>query len=229
MRRLVHVLLGCMAACTAFAVALAQPSASPADDAPATTAAARVIETVDAIEARLRTTRYQARTRVDLEAGDFRWDCSGMVGWIVRRTAPRAFDGLGRRRPVAADFYRVASRAPVDTSRRGWRRVGHVRDARPGDVAAWRTPRRFGATGHVVILLESPRPSVLHPRRWIARIADSTRIPHWADSRRSAAGGFGTGVMSFEADAEGRVVAWGWLGPGGPHFRGDVAIGRVVR
>lgn len=220
--------LGCCVGVAALA-AVPAPWAGAQDRAeePGSRAARHVVDTLEDVERRLVTTRYQARTDVDLAAGRFRWDCSGMVGWVLRRAAPRAFASLGRPRPVAADFHRVASHAPTGRYRGGWRRIGDIADARPGDIAAWRTPRRFGATGHVVVLLETPLPSALHPRRWVARIADSTRIPHWADSRRDPDGGYGTGIMSFEVDDRGRAVAWGWLGPAAIHFSGDVAVGRV--
>ena len=229
-RHLLQTTLACTAACTAFAAVAARPA--PTSEAvtsePGSAAASRVVSMIERIEARLSHTRYQAVTRVDWEAGDFRWDCSGMVGFILRRAAPRAFESLDRRRPVAADFHRVIAHAPAPGRRAGWRRVPHVRDARPGDVAAWRTPRRFGATGHVVIFLDTPRRSLLVPRRWVVRVADSTTLPHWADSRRSPDGGYGTGVMSFEADDSGAVHAWGWLGPAALHLPGHVAIGRPL-
>jgi len=222
---------GVLACCVGVAMLAAVPApwagAQERDDEPGSRAAKRVIETLEDVERRLVTTRYQARTDVSLREGRFAWDCSGMANWVLRRVAPRAFEALGRPRPVAADFHRVAARAPRHRYRRGWQRIDEIADARPGDIAAWRTPRRFGATGHVVVLLETPRPSAVHPRRWVARIADSTRIPHWNDSRRDPAGGYGTGVMSFEVDDDGRVVAWGWLGPAALHFPGHVAIGRV--
>lgn len=217
-RRLAPVTLCLLAAatCSVHGRPLsAQPPGSPAG--------ARAAALLGDVEREVRHTRYRHATRVDRARGVFEWDCSGMVAWILARSAPRALRGMGRARPVARDFHRVIAAAPRAGSRRGWSRV-HVADARAGDVFAWPASQpRPRYTGHVGFLLEAPR--AVRDGVWVARIADSTSFPHFADTRTFGGGGFGTGLMSFHEQPDG-ALSWGWLGPVGPVMHEPVVIGR---
>lgn len=180
------------------------------------------------IDASTRSSRYAHATDVDVEAGRYHWDCSGMVGWLVRRHAPRAFRSLGRGRPVAADFARTIERdAP------GWDRIERLPDVRAGDVFAWRSPpelRGDGATGHVGVVLAAPRRALALGEVWQVRIADSTTLPHERDTRLERGdtdGGLGIGVMTFVA-SEGGASHYGWLGVLSPlYVEADVVFGRL--
>lgn len=183
---------------------------------PATRSAARVLEVIERVRASLRETRYQHRLVVRERQGTYRWDCSLMANWVLERAAPRTVRHLDRvPRPLAEHFVRAIERAPVTGSRRGWRRVEHIRDVRAGDVFAWRRPRGFPSrnTGHVGFTLEAPRPVPGLPRGWAVRVADATSSRHQNDTRPwPGEGGFGTGVLVFLTDAEGRGTHYGWGG-----------------
>lgn len=198
---------------------------------PASDAAARVMDVLTDVEARMRTTRYQHRTRVREARGEYAWDCSGMAAWVLRRAAPESRRSLGHGRPVARRFHRVIARAPTDRARRGWRRLAHVREARPGDLFAWERPPDFPSrnTGHVGFVVNAP--ARLADDRWAVRILDSTSLPHQDDTREpDGAGGAGRGTMVFLTDGRGRAVAYAWRGTRSlVHVHAPIAFGRVHR
>ena len=142
---------------------------------PATPAGERVLATLAEVERRQRRTRYQHHTAVHEGRGQYFWDCSGMVSWVLRRAAPRAHAGLGRERPLAMRYARVIADAPTDRPRRGWQRV-RVADVRPGDVFAWETTlERFRrqATGHVGFVVSAP--ARVRDDLWAVRIVERRR------------------------------------------------------
>jgi len=196
---------------------------------PATPAAERALSALERVRRRQRTTRYQHHTRVREARGDYRWDCSGMVNWVLARSSRRALRGLGRGRPRAMDYARVIGRSPSTTSRRGWQRV-QVGEVRPGDVFAWETqPRRFRryATGHVGFVVGAPRR--VRDDLWAVRIVDSTSGPHQDDTRSwDGVGGTGYGTMTFQTDAAGEAIAYGWWGTESPiYVAAPVVFGRL--
>lgn len=190
--------------------ALAEPSL---DRAPATGAAGRIVARLAAIQASARVTRYVHFAQVDEAAGSYLWDCSGMVGWVLRHESPRHFAALGSRRPFARDFARLVRRSSTLYPRHGWRRVLHVRDARAGDVFAWEHAQGDLVTGHVGFVLAAPTPVAERASAFAVRVADSTKQPHDDDTRAAAGdtdGGLGEGTMYFTVDDTGRGVAYAW-------------------
>jgi hypothetical protein len=178
----------------------------------ATAAARRTIEILARVEGNTRQTRYQHRTRIDERLGTYLWDCSGLTAWVVERASPRARRALASPRPVARTFARTITRAPTARHRRGWQRIDHIRDVRPGDVFAWETPPGFASrsTGHVGFVVH--RPLELDDDLWALRILDSTSIAHQDDTRPREHGGTGRGTMTFVVGDDGRATAYGWFG-----------------
>lgn len=193
---------------------------------------AQILELRDAVKS----TRYQPRTEVDAGSGLYAWDCSGMANWILGRAAPRARRALRKSRPRAIDYYRAIVAAPTDRPRRGWRRLDHIADVRPGDVFAFpRSPISTSRiSGHVGFFVSRPREIPLplgEHVMWAARILDATGLPHQDDTReRDSEGGFGFGTFAFINDASGETVAYGWFGTASRGFMPThVAYGRVTR
>lgn len=202
-------------------------------EVPPTERGRAIVAHLSSIEASAVSGRYAHRTDVDPSAGRYHWDCSGMVGWMLRRHAPAAFASLGRERPVAADYARVIASASSDAGR-GFRRIASIEAVRAGDVFAWRSPealRRAGSTGHVGFVLGTPRRVASTSSVWSVSIADSTTLPHELDSRLSHLdrdGGLGVGVMTFVADPEGAVTHYGWMGVLSPiYVEAQVVFGRL--
>ncbi len=183
---------------------------------PANRHSADIAELLGTIESRLTETEYRHRTSVNHRRGRYRWDCSGMAGWVLEREATRAYEAMDDERPVARDFYDMIEDAPTDRSRHGWRQIVGPSQLAPGDIFAWRKPvawRHRPNTGHVGFILETPQPHPEHENVWLFRIADSTSIPHEDDSReRGDGGGFGTATIAFLVDVDGNPIAYGWHG-----------------
>ena len=202
-------------------------------DLTASAAAASLVELIADVRDTLVTTSYEHDTRVRADEGYYAWDCSGMAAWMLARSAPRALRSIGKSRPRAIDFYNAIVRAPFDESRRGWQQLGHVSDARAGDVFAFpRSPiSKSPITGHVGFFIEQPWAVPGVDGAWAARILDATRTPHQDDTRsRGDGGGFGFGTMMFVTDGDGKTISYGWHGT---NSRGTmpthVVYGRVTQ
>jgi hypothetical protein len=198
---------------------------------PATTAAAAVIERIEAIRTSLRETAYEHATTVDESDGVYRWDCSGMAAWVLRRTARRAMRAITADRPLARHFVSAIEDAPVGRSRRGWERLATLAEARPGDVFSWRRPRGFPSrnTGHVGFVLAAPVAVPGIPGAYAVRIADATSHGHQDDARgEGGEGGFGIGTITFLVDDEGAGTHYGWHGTGSEGYvTTPIVMGRV--
>ena len=172
------------------------------------------------IEQTLRETAYTHATRVDAERGTYRFDCSGMASWVLRRAARRAHAAVLHQssgaRPLARDFYWSIRRTPVGRDSYGWQRVSRVSETLPGDVIAWLKPAivRSPNTGHVAFVIEAPRPVHDVPNAFLVRIADASSYQHQDDSRAdSGRTGYGTGTILVLADpSTGEPSAYGWFG-----------------
>ncbi|MFH2009830.1 MAG: hypothetical protein ABI333_24765 [bacterium] len=201
---------------------------------PANRSAAKVVTILGNITRTLKSTRYHHATRVSPKRGVYDWDCSGMVDWILRRSAPRAQRAMRSGRPLARDYYNVILGSPTGKARRGWQRLHGPRDARPGDLFAWLKPPhwRRKTTGHVGFLLSRPRRHRVWARIWLMKVADASRYRHENDSRPAGGpGGFGTGTIAFLVDTQGAPLAYGWYGspqPPNTFVRTQIVFGRVT-
>jgi hypothetical protein len=214
----------------------AGPLPRPAFSAPppaSSPAAERVVALLAEIQGSLTETVYQHATDVDAAAGVYRWDCSGMAAWVLRRAARGAMRAIVRERPVARDFVRAIEAAPIGRSRGGWQRLGHIEEVRPGDLFAWRRPRGFPSrnTGHVGFVVNAPAPVPGLPGGYAVRIADATSRAHQDDTRAADPdGGFGLGTLVFLTDGEGHGTHYGWYGTESEGFVvTPIVFGRVSR
>ena len=68
------------------------------------------------IAASLEESEYSHALTVNEKRGVYRFDCSGMVQWVLRRSAPTAAQAVAWQlegRPLARDFQRRIARAPT--------------------------------------------------------------------------------------------------------------------
>lgn len=174
----------------------------------------------------MKTTLYQHGTRVDLEAGSYKYDCVGMVSHALRTTAPKAWKtvfeetGLAKGRiPSPSKFQRFFADLAVE-SKPGWEAVGKVSDLRPGDVVSWEY-KTENSSGHAVII--GGIPELQENGEWLVKVYDSTSSPHGKSDSRYSDGraqilertgkpsGLGHGIMAFVADPEsGALSGWRW-------------------
>jgi hypothetical protein len=140
---------------------------------------------------------------------------------------------ITRERPVARDFVRAIEAAPIGRSRGGWQRLGHIEEARPGDLFAWRRPRGFPSrnTGHVGFVMNAPAPVPGLPGAYAVRVADATSLGHQDDTRATDPdGGFGLGTLVFLTDGAGHGTHYGWFGTQSEGYVvTPIVFGRVTR
>ena len=174
-----------LALVAALAVLGAAGTVRAGGERPATSAGERVMALLTDVREGMRETRYQHRARVRVHRGEYFFDCSGMVQWVLSRTARRSMLDLDEgERPLAIHFVWRIQRAPTDRFRSGWRRIERMGDVRPGDAFAWERPENFRSrnTGHVGFVIAPPR-RIGDTRVYAVRVADASRYTHQDDTR----------------------------------------------
>ncbi len=187
------------------------------------------------LDSKVKTTAYVHGIDVDTRRGYYAFDCSGMVEWVLRDSAPAAYQSLRQRlsyRPLARDFVeRVAGIAPGG-ERGHWKRVARLAEAEPGDVIAWLKPKivKSQNTGHVAIVVQRPQPLGPSDTAYLVRVADSSRLIHENDSRRGR-GGFGYGTILIETDSKtGAPTGFSFSGSRAQRIFGTkIVVGRPLR
>lgn len=186
------------------------------------------------VTASLQESEYSYGLSVNEKQGIYKFDCSGMAQWVLRKATPVAAVTMSHGltpRPLARDFQRRIGRAPVDRERGGWRRIEKVRDLEAGDVVAWVKPAEIESpnTGHVVFVLLKPVLAPGYVNAYLVRIADSTRLLH-DDDTRVGRNGFGFGTILLVADPDtGAPTAYGWMGLKWRAFETPISLGRPLR
>lgn len=204
------------------------------DDAAIDWSATPVMDRLGKIASSLVEAEYTYGLSVNEKKGIYRFDCSGMAQWVLRRSAPVAASTMAyglSTRPLARDFQRRIARAPVERVRGGWQRVARVPELRPGDVVAWLKPVEIESpnTGHVAFVLLPPVLAPGYDNAYLVRIADSTRLLH-DDDTRVGRSGFGFGTILLVADPETLApVAFGWVGLRFRAFETPISLGRPLR
>lgn len=193
-----------------------------------------IMQRLGKVTATLQESEYSYGFSVNEKRGIYKFDCSGMVQWVLRKAAPVAAATMARGltpRPLARDFQRRIGRAPIDRERGGFRRIAKVADLEPGDVVAWVKPVEIESpnTGHVAFVLLRPVLAPGYADAYLVRIADSTRLLH-DDDTRVGRNGFGFGTILLVADPEtGAPVAYGWMGLKWRAFETPISLGRPLR
>lgn len=170
---------------------------------------------------------------VNEREGVYKFDCSGMVYWLLKRAAPRAAAALAYRlehRPLARDIYRRIASIEPDRPRHGWQRVVRVAELEPGDVVAWIKPAivRSANTGHTGFVVLPPLRVPEYENAHLVRVADATSLLH-DDDTRVGRDGFGMGTILLVSDpGTGEPKAYGWVGLRWRAFETDIALGRAI-
>jgi hypothetical protein len=175
--------------------------------------------------ATMTTTLYQYQTRVDREAGSYRYDCVGFVSFALKQAAPTAWETavkvtrIAKGRIPSPLRYRAFFAGLADSPHAGWEAVTKASELRPGDVVAWEHKTET-SVGHAVVI--GGTPVRLADGSWLVEVYDSTSSPHGDDSRPNdqraqvlaATGrhsGLGHGVMVFVVDpASGALTGVRW-------------------
>jgi hypothetical protein len=189
----------------------------------------QVASAAEAILLAVRHTVYQHETFVDVATGTYDMDCSGYVGYVLERIAPRHYmtiPAVGNR-PLAFEFYDRFSTLPVGGAD-GWRPIDALVNARRGDIVAWKSDLLEPGfnTGHVLIVVDDPQ--ALGDSVVAVRAYDSSNILHYDDTRGrggdSPATGLGEGTIQFRYTASGLEFQFG---PRDAYHECPLAIGRL--
>jgi hypothetical protein len=181
----------------------------------------------------LEQTDYQHTLAIDVDRGIYDCDCNGFASFVLERSAPDHYAMIPKEatqpRPRAFEYHDVfASLTPESTG--GWHRINLLRDARRGDMIAWRFPKiePHHDTGHVVFVAETPTED--GAGIFSARVYDSAAQPHFDDTRGAGAGqfatGIGSGIIKFKVDDAGRPTAFQFA-PSDKFVTLPIAIGRL--
>lgn len=213
-----------------------EPSATEAlRTAPLDWEASPLMKGLGRLRSKMTSSAYVHGIDVDVRSGYYAFDCSGMVEWVLRDSAPVAYSGLRRGlayRPLARDFVNFIGTVTTERKRTGWVRVARVADALPGDVIAWLKPKFIKSenTGHVAIIVQPPRLRSPYDTAYVLRVADSSRLRH-EDDTRGGRGGFGFGTILVETNpATGSPTGFSFAGSFAEHaFGTKIVIGRPTK
>lgn len=181
----------------------------------------------------VQSTDYQHTLSVDVDRGIYDLDCNGFVSFVLERSAPDHYAMIPKEatqlRPRAFEYYEFFNSLTPESSG-GWHRIDFLRDARRGDIVAWRFPviEKHHDTGHVLFAAESPTEDI--SGIFSLRLYDSAAEPHFSDTRGDGAGqfptGVGSGVINFKVDDAGRPIAFQFA-PSDQFESLPIAIGRL--
>ena len=158
----------------------------------------------------LQRTAYQHTETIDVDRGTYDCDCNGFVSFVLERSAPGHYAMIPKEadqlRPRAFEYFDFFSYlTPQPTG--GWHRINFLRDARRGDIIAWRFPKIIAHhdTGHVLIAAETPKEA--SSGTFSLRVYDSAKEPHFTDTRGTRRSGslrteWAPGTINFEVDAK---------------------------
>ncbi len=209
-------------------------AAAPATlPAPATQPAPAILARAHRILATMKDTVYQHTTDIDESAGEYHCDCSGLVGWILKKELPQHYKAVEFpakfRRPRACEFEDAFAAAPTSPQPgKLWMKIETVADARPGDLIAWKKDPMpaTGSTGHIVIV--DAAPWKVADDIYAVTIIDSTTGPHDNDTRKADETGVGRGTIFIKVDSAGRPISRAGKSSKGPFIAFPMSIGRAV-
>lgn len=178
----------------------------------------------------LQQTAYQHTTSIDVDRGVYDCDCGGYVSFVLERAAPTHYAMIPKEadqsRPRAFKFYEFFHSLTPE-SQGGWHQISLLRDARRGDIIAWRFPaiEKGHDTGHVLIVSDTPTAD--DSGVFSVRLYDSAAKPHFDDTRTApGATGIGSGTIHFKVDEAGRPISFQFA-PGDSFETFPIAIGRL--
>lgn len=179
-------------------------------------------------------THYQHNELVDPATGTYDVDCSGFVGYVLKRIAPQQFGAIPKENGWAiprAFKYEEFFRSISGHAENGWRAVSELSQVRRGDIVAWAIPLNLGKdedTGHVFVVAAAP--AKLEEGLLAVRVCDSSTVPHYDDSRGQGGAfhtGVGTGTIHLKIDASGKPLSF-QFGPGDKFHAVPIAMGRAT-
>jgi hypothetical protein len=113
--------------------------------------------------------------------------------------------------------------------RENWQLVSRITEAKPGDIIVWRDreikPNRN--TGHIVVVLESPK--YIDENVVSVRVMDASSSIHDDDTRPTGGHGVGQGTMRFRVNERNEPTGTYWSSRQSEPKQKAIAIGRLQR
>lgn len=185
--------------------------------------------------AHMRQTRYVfGGSKFDVKTGVYKIDCSGLVNRLVQITCPRAYEVItGARhtgRPTTLDYFDFLGTIPRGSVRANWQNVDSVNHLKPGDILVYRfSGKPKSAPGHMMIVVEAPKPVMNKAGVYCVRVADSANSGHTNDTRKHHSSGVGIGSLMLKTYADnGRPYCMSWKEGSSWGPRVNFAMGRVI-
>lgn len=208
----------------------------------------------DRILLNLQSSAYEHSTTVTETTGDYQVDCSGLISYMLRYTLNNHYNIIddakieGSSRPLATDFCTFFDSCPTTSdlsiNQLGCMKIPYLKDAKPGDVIAFKYPEEEVNTGHTVIIYVWPyntgvttdsagnAPGSVY-LEYEVTVMDASSGTHGQDTRDNtqypATEGVGTGNMYFGVDSAGEIKYHKWSSQGGTaQFEDCYKIGRAI-
>lgn len=148
-------------------------------------------------------------------------DCSGFIDHLLMHVDGYTADDFrrwfGKARPTADRYHDAIAEG------HGFVALRSIAELRPGDLIAIKYLARHDNTGHVMLVVESPRrqaptsPLVDGTTQWAVAVIDSSESGHGdRDTRHHRGGdgrdhdGLGRGVFRLYGDSRGEVAGFAW-------------------
>lgn len=146
-------------------------------------------------------------------------DCSGFLDALLKHSygydRKRFETWMGSGHPTAARYHDAIA------GERGFLRIAHLADVRPGDIVAVKYPAGSSNTGHLMLIAAPPRrmksgqPLMDGTEQWEVSVIDSSHTGHGAtDSRHLPNGkfrdGLGRGILRIYTTPSGAVAGHAW-------------------
>lgn len=176
--------------------------------------------------------RYEHKTIIDESKGTYVLDCSVLVGHLVQKISPLAYDALPmdahHKRPRAKNFYDFFI-SLKEASHPHWRRIASINALEKGDIIVWKYDQSLGKkdTGHIVMVYEKPIKE--SDGRYKIVVLDSSKGTHANDSRAGQKeGGIGIGTMWFQVDKDEIPIGLYWSDRSAKMSHYVIAMGRLI-
>jgi cell wall-associated NlpC family hydrolase len=168
---------------------------------------ARLVNYLKSSVAHLHQTRYVfGGSQFDAKKGVYKIDCSGLVNRLVQTTCPKAYQEItGARhtpRPTTLDYYSFLGSIPHGATHANWQSIDKVKQLKPGDILVYRFPGKpQSAPGHMMVVVEAPKPVANKAGVYYVRVADSANSGHTNDTRKKHTSGVGIGSLMLKTYA----------------------------
>jgi hypothetical protein len=151
----------------------------------------------------------------DDATGMYRFDCLGFVDYVLMGADMTSYNEIGKNaNPSIESYSAYFNRLDTRTANtRGWTKVMHPIDLKPGDICLWLKPSTLD-TGHMWIIAGKPEVNPKRNDEVMVRIFDSTGTVHTDDSRTDSSfkTGLGSGILGFMVETTGNPIGLYWEG-----------------